>query len=190
MKNWTLFITLFFFTMTTWAQEFKLLPEKTTITWTGKAALSSYSPTGTLEASEGLITIEGDTITALDVTIDMRTLYQENKRLMNHLKGKDFFHVKKYGTARFVFSENAALENGNTIVKGNLTIKDQTHAEEISATLIIKETSVTLAVDTVLDRTRYGIKYNSPSFFKSLKENAIADDFRLKGTLTFALKKD
>lgn len=36
-----------------------------------------------------------------------------------------------------------------------------------------------------MDRTQYGVNHNSPSIFKRLKEDAIADEFVLKGELIF-----
>ena len=158
--------------------------EKSTINWKGKAAFNSYSPTGTIQVKEGSISIENNVITALNIVIDMTTLDHEIKDLKNHLRNKDFFEVKKYKTATFTLSEPAKIINGGVLVVGAMTIKNTTKKETIKLT-VSHEGALRLQFDFNLDRTEYGIKFNSPNFFKKLKENAIADKFNLKGNLVF-----
>ena len=62
-----------------------------------------------------------------------------------------------------------------------MTIKDISKTE--SFTIKIDEDYKELTFNISIDRTIYGVKFNSPSFFKKMKENAIADEFKLKGSL-------
>ena len=52
----------------------------------------------------------------------------------------------------------------------------------------MQEGMISITFNHKMDRTTYGVNYNSPSIFKSLKENVIADDFTLKASLTFIKK--
>lgn len=53
----------------------------------------------------------------------MESLDHENKDLKSHLRGKDFFEVKKHKEAKFVLSEPAVITNNKVVLTRNLTIK-------------------------------------------------------------------
>jgi len=167
------------------AQELKLNPNDSNLSWKGKAAFESYSLTGTLQPFKGILVIKKNTIEKLTVTIDMKSLYHENKDLKSHLRGKDFFEVKTYKTATFVLSKPTDYLDKNIVLVGEMTIKGVTKKEVITAKISKENGSVEIVFDIDLDRTLYGVEYNSPSIFEKLKENAIADIFHLKGTLVF-----
>ncbi len=167
------------------AQEFKLDNNKSEINWTGKAAFNSYSLTGTLTSEAGNIIIKDNLIESLEVVIDMKSLNHENKRLKSHLRGKDFFEVKKYAQATFTLDEPTTVQDGHAELSGTLKIKNSAHSENIKAIVKIEDNKVLLTFNTEIDRTKYGVKFNSPTFFKKMKENAIADSFKLEGGFVF-----
>jgi len=170
--------------LTSFGQELKLNSKNSNLNWTGKAAFNAYSLTGNLTAKTGKIIVKNDSITTLEVIIDMKSLHHKNKDLKKHLKNKDFFQVKKYSTAIFILNKAVKIKDNKAILEGNMTIKNKTHKEIIEAT-IRKDNSLQLTFTTKLNRTKYGIIYNSPNFFKRLKQNAIADDFILESSLFF-----
>jgi len=163
------------------AQELKLNKEKSVLNWTGKAASSSYSLTGTLKPRIGVLKIEGNTITSLKVIIDMKSLYHENEDLKKHLRGEDFFEVKSFTEASFEILVPVKTENTKANITGEMTIKDITKKEVIDIAIIENK----ISFECKINRTQYGVKFNSPSFFKKMKENAIADEFIIKGELFF-----
>jgi polyisoprenoid-binding protein YceI len=67
------------------------------------------------------------------------------------------------------------------MITGMMTIKDVSKTE--SFTIKLNGNYSELSIDVSIDRTDYGVKFNSPSFFKKIKENAIADQFKLNGNL-------
>lgn len=156
-----------------------------TLQWQGKAAVGGYAPEGTLETASASITVTNNLIEQLKVTIDMNTLEQENTQLRNHLRDKDFFHIKKYPTATFELTQAAEIKEGKAMLTGTMTIRGKTQTETLEATIDVSENQVTLSFEHTMDRTQYDIIYNSPSFFKRLKDQAIADEFVLKGRLVF-----
>jgi len=156
-----------------------------TISWIGKAAVGGYAPEGTLEIKRASVTFTSEEITDLQLVVDMKSLDQENKQLQDHLLEKDFFYTEKYPEASFKLSNATAIVNGMVQLKGMMTIRGETQEENIEATVVNSEENITLQFEHIMDRTRYGVNHNSPTLFKRLKENAIADDFVLKGKLLF-----
>lgn len=68
---------------------------------------------------------------------------------------------------------------------GKINIKKIMLTEEISIEITTENKELKITFRTTLDRTRYGVQFNAPNFFKKLKEKAIADEFILKSTLLF-----
>jgi polyisoprenoid-binding protein YceI len=184
MKYIILIISILFST-TVFEQTYKLSNNKSTLKWTGKAAFNAYSLSGTLKAKSGNIKIKNGKITAAKIIINMKTLDAENKDLKKHLRSKDFFEVKKYKTATFALTKPIDLKAKNPIAIGKLTIKGKT--KPYSFPLSIKKVGKQYQVSGILtiDRTDFGIYYNSPNYFKGLKQKAIADEFKLKLELVF-----
>jgi polyisoprenoid-binding protein YceI len=158
-----------------------------TISWIGKAAVGGYAPEGTLDIKTASITFTSEEITDLQLVVDMKSLEQENKQLRDHLLQEDFFYTEKYPEATFKLCKTTPIVNGTTQLKGMMTIRGETQAENIEATVVYSEERITLQFEHTMDRTRYGVNHSSPTLFKRLKENAIADDFILKGTLIFTV---
>ncbi|MEL6812017.1 MAG: YceI family protein [Bacteroidota bacterium] len=186
----TIFNLLFILiTFPFWSQQQGNISEnEQTISWIGRAAVGSYAPEGTLGILNGSISYTSEEITALSMVVDMRTLEQENTQLRDHLRAKDFFYVKKFPVATFILSSPVKIENGTANLTGKMTIRGEAQDEDIKASLIISEEGIRVSFNHTMDRTRYGVNHNSPSIFKKLKENAIADEFVLKGALRFKLK--
>ncbi len=174
-------------TFTACAQESKSKNDVQVLTWGGKAAAGSYAPKGTLEVKNIASEIEGSTIKALKVIIDMKSLSQENERLTKHLKEKDFFHVKKYPEATFELT-NPFIVGTDSIFSGMMTIKNKTQKELIPITVLIQDRMLSITFNHTMNRIDYGITYNSPSVFEKIKENAITDEITLKGTLSIQIE--
>ncbi|MEM7185586.1 MAG: YceI family protein [Bacteroidota bacterium] len=188
--------TLFFlfaisFTFSAIAQDqTAIINDRQTLSWIGKAAVGSYAPEGTLEIKSAEMFFSSESIATLNIVVDMPSLEQENRQLRDHLRDEDFFHVQAYPEARFTLNKPAKIEDGTAVLEGDMTIRGVTHPERITATISISDTGLALEFTHTMDRTRYGVNHNSPSIFKRLKENAIADDFILKGRLVFRNKNN
>jgi len=137
--------------------------------------------TGSLKKKEGIMKIEDGRVLELRIIIDMKSLDHENNDLKSHLRNEDFFEVNTFTTATFELLKPIIITNNTAILVGNMTIKNITKEEIIKA----KISNKSLSFSHIMNRTIYGIKFNSPSFFKKIKENAIADEFILEGRLIF-----
>lgn len=150
------------------------------ILWTGYGEIGGYSLTGKIKLKDANIEVDGDSLKAATILIDMASINHDDKNLESHLKNLDFFDVSKYATAAF---ETVRIENLNktsAIAVGNLTIKGITLPMTIPLSITKKGSNKTLKAKMSIDRTKYGIKYNSKSFFGDLGDQAIKNNFILE----------
>ena len=149
------------------------------INWKGKAAFNAYSLAGTLQLKKSEFALKGESLSTATITMDMKTIASDNKQLIKHLKSKDFFEVKRFPEATFSLSEAVTLVAGEQLVEGMLTVKSISLPISIPLVITKKGENWVMSGTVMVDRTKYGIKFNSPTYFEKLKEQAIADEFEL-----------
>ena len=115
------------------------------------------------------------TLTATDLTGEYKD------KLDGHLKADDFFGTEKFPTATLVFKKITPKTAGLYVITADLTIKGITKPVTFDLTVGKNAATTTL----VVNRTSYDIKYGSKSFFDSLGDKAISDEFELKVSLKF-----
>jgi polyisoprenoid-binding protein YceI len=111
-------------------------------------------------------------------------------KLVGHLKSPDFFDVAKFPTATFVVTRVARLKAAQNatgeikathLVEGNLTMKGITQQVKLNATISIMNGKLTAAsLPFKVDRTKWGVNYQSKSIFSELKDKFIYDEITLK----------
>ncbi len=174
------------------------------VMWKG-SKVTGKTHQGTIDLKEGVISMKGDNITGGHFVIDMNTITsldltgEYKDYLESHLKGledrsaDDFFNVRKYPTAKFEITKVTKLANdpqATHLVYGNMTIRDVTKQIGIKAKVIKNGNSVKVSTpEFTLNRTEFGVKYNSPTFFENLKEKAINDDIKLRINLVASATK-
>jgi polyisoprenoid-binding protein YceI len=149
------------------------------LTWTGHAQVGTYAPSGNLSIREGKIQLENGNLLGATLLVDMNSMTQSNTDLLHHLKSADFFDVEHYPTALIKIDRIA-----NGTVFGSITIKGKSAPLEAPVKVSEVDGRFTITGKVTLDRTRYGIVYNSPSFFSSLGNKAIRNTFEVEFTLT------
>ena len=154
------------------------------INWVGYKVTGQHE--GTINLLSGSLKFEKDVLVggkfAMDMTSINTTDIQGNYKLKldGHLKANDFFGVKKHKIATLVFT-SVSNKGPAYAVTADLTIKGITNP--VTFDLAVTETGATTALK--IDRTKYGIKYGSASFFDGLKDKAIYDEFDLNVSLKF-----
>ena len=121
--------------------------------------------------SGGSFTIDLHTLEATDMNVD------GNKGLTDHLKDTDFFEVTKFPTATLVITSVSYHDATSFQAKADLTIKGVTHPIKFQAKLDFEKRTMTTKFK--IDRTRWGINYNS-----TLKDKAISDAIGFDVTLS------
>ena len=184
LKLFTLFLLSVFATAVV-AQTKAIKPDNTKILWEGKKITGKHD--GTINLKEGSLIFTNDKLTGGSFVVDMTSLTatdlsgSSQQKLNNHLKSDDFFGVDNYPTSKMVFKRVVGKGNGNYAITADLTIKDVTNPVEFDA----KISGNTATGKIVIDRTKYGIRYGSGSFFSNLGDRAIYDDFSLDINLKF-----
>tara|TARA_R110002050_G_scaffold24083_2_gene64220 strand:+ start:12276 stop:12854 length:579 start_codon:yes stop_codon:yes gene_type:complete len=159
--------------------------ENSKVVWKGYKVTGSHE--GTIAIKSGTLSFDGDKLVGGEFVIDMTTisatdLQGEYKgKLDGHLKSDDFFGVATYPTASLVFTQVETSGKNAYNVTGDLTIKGKTNP--VSFTISIYGNKATASLK--IDRTKYGVEYNSTSFFENLKDKAIYDEFDLVTDLEF-----
>ena len=188
IKNLALvaFVALFTLSSTAIAQDQKdIKTESSKLVWKGYKVTGSHE--GTIDIQSGNLTFEADKLTGGNVTINMTTLVSTDLegeykgKLEGHLKSDDFFGVATHKTATLEFTKVEASGKNSYNVTGDLTIKGETNPVNFTISIYGNKATANLKVD----RTQYGVKYGSASFFDDLKDKAIYDEFDLVADLEF-----
>lgn len=185
LKTLTLgILALSFYSFTTMIDK-KVDTEQSTVKWVGKKVTGQHE--GTIKLESGSLQFDGKTLTGGNFVIDMTSITvtdlegKGKANLEGHLKSDDFFSVEKHNKATFTVTKVNKLDDKNHDISGNLTIKGIT--KPINFTMAVEGNSATAKV--IVDRSKFDVRYGSPSFFNDLKDKAIYDDFELFVTLSF-----
>lgn len=165
---------------------YKLDATQSSITWTGKAAFTSFSLTGQISPSAGEMKWDHGNITSGFLEVDMNTITHDEKDLVKHLMSDDFFDVKNHPTAKFLLTNVRPSGSELNFVDGEMTIRGKTEKETAEAKIAQRGQNIVFVFDLTLDRTKYGVNHNSPNIFKDLKDDAIADEIVLSCELVFS----
>jgi polyisoprenoid-binding protein YceI len=165
----------------------------TKLGWTG-SKLVGGSHSGNISISEGSIEVANGNIVSGTFTVDMSSLTntditdaETNGKLVGHLKSADFFNVDTFNTATFVISGAtvAADSLGNShSISGDLTIKGETRNITFPAKVSMSNGMLVMMAGFQINRTDWGLKYGSGSFFKGLGDNVINDNIDFTLNLT------
>lgn len=100
-------------------------------------------------------------------TVNADSIVVKDENLAGHLKSPDFFDTERYPELRYE-AGNLRLEGDELVVDGEFTIKGNTHAVEGRGTLvgphedIAGNTKIGVTLETVIDRTKFGLEWNAP----------------------------
>ena len=185
LKSIALALVVALGTLSASAQTKKVDASKSTINWVGKKVTGQHE--GTINLKEGALVFKGKKLKGGNFTVDMTTISatdvtgKSKAGLDGHLKADDFFGVEKFPTSKLVFKTIAEKGNDTYTVTADLTIKDKTNP--VTFDIVVKGNTATTSFK--IDRTKYGIEYNSGSIFSSIGDKAINDEFDLTVSLQF-----
>jgi polyisoprenoid-binding protein YceI len=164
-------------------------PGKSSVIWTGSKVAGSH--TGGIAISTGTLTMDGDLLVAADITMNMASITctdltseGSNAKLVSHLKGPDFFAVEDHPNATFRtrsverISDSAGASTYK--ISGDLSIKGVTQTNTFEVIANSGPAGVEASGTIRFDRTKYGIRYGSGSFFDGLGDRMISDEVVLK----------
>ena len=175
--------------MATNAPGYQLQPQLSTLGWEGKAVTHGHN--GSMNFSQGELLVKGNAVVGGTVTVDMKTMKaldikdaESQGKFVGHMSGTDFFDVEKNPTSVFKIVSVAPIKGAkdkadNATITGDMTIKGVTQRISFPAKVGVENGVAAATGKVVIDRTKFGLKYGSKSFFDSLGDKAINDDFTL-----------
>ncbi|ARN79133.1 lipid-binding protein [Nonlabens spongiae] len=152
--------------------------------WTGRKIGGSHE--GTIHLRNGELQFDNDQLVGGKFEIDMNTIAVTDltgdmqAKLEGHLKSDDFFSVEQHPIAHLKITD-VQSQGQHYQVSADLTVKGIKHP--VSFPLEVSENGATTTL--TIDRSKYNVKYGSKSFFKSLGDNLIHDNFDVEVDLKF-----
>nr|WP_262903346.1 YceI family protein [Hymenobacter psoromatis] len=109
---------------------------------------------------------------------------ENHAKFVGHMSSDDFFGAEKYPTSTFKITSikpiaGAAADADNSTITGEMTIKGVTQQISFPAKVGVKNGVAAATGKVTIDRTKFGLKYGSKTFFDSIGDKAIYDEFTL-----------
>ena len=162
----------------------KVDTKASTFNWLGKKFTGEHS--GTMGIQSGSLTVNGGKLQGGEFTIDMQSMKCTdltdagyNAKLIGHLTSPDFFDVKNFPTAKLTIKKATMKSANNYDVVADLTINGVTQSVSFPSVVTIEKGSTTATAKFEIDRTKFGSKYGSKSFFESIGDKVIYDNFQV-----------
>lgn len=176
--------------MTAMGSPYRININESKLTWTGTKPTGQHH--GTVMMKNGELLADRNGITGGRFVFDMTTIapYDQdeegNTKLGNHLKSEDFFSVAEYPEGIFEITSvtpladigsDVKLDNATHTITGNLVLKGTSKSISFPARVVMDKTSLTAHADFNIDRTEWGINYQSD---KSLGNKFINHEVNIK----------
>lgn len=173
-------IVLYSNTVTLAQSTFTVSTKESRLTWYGSRV--AYGHSGSVSLKSGTLQMQKSKAVGGEFVIDMTSIRdldiedeQRSGKLTNHLKSDDFFDVETYPTSTLTITG----VKGKTMT-ANLTIKGVTQPITFEAVISVNEDQLFASADITFDRSKFGVKYGSDSFFDNLGDKAIYNDIKLE----------
>ena len=164
------FLSLMSFTTMLNQDHVKVNIEASTVKWIGSKITSSHE--GDIKISSGKLVIDHGKLVGGEFVIDMTSIIctdlkpnEGGDKLVKHLKADDFFGVENHPISTLKITNVSHVSASNYLITADLTIKGITHPVDFNADVRINNKAYLATATLVFDRTKYGIEYNSGSFF-------------------------
>jgi len=175
--------------MATTAPAYKLQSQLSTLGWEGKAVTHGHN--GSMDFTDGELLVKDNALVGGTVTVNMKSLKcldikddESQGKFVGHMTSDDFFGVEKFPTSTFKIVsitpiKGAAKDAENATIAGDMTIKGVTQRSSFPAKVGVKDGVAAASGKVTIDRTKFGLRYGSKTFFDSIGDKAIYDTFDL-----------
>ena len=124
------------------------------------------------------------------ITLTDRKDTSSDNGLVSHLKDPDFFDVKKYPKGTFQLTKAIKVSNDSSYyITGQLTLKSITQEIYFPATIVKNEENIVATASFTIDRTKWGITYQSGSIWGLMKNELLEDRVPVSLALRFRLQQ-
>ena len=154
------------------------------VQWIGRKVIGEQH-SGHIQLAGGFIIKNNGKLHSGEILMNMQSITVDdienpkwNQKLVDHLKNDDFFNIKKYPSAKFVFSKFEG-KGADTRVTGDMTIRNKTIPMNFIFNTVVDVDSSYATGNINIDRSLFEVKYGSGSFFEGLGDKMIMDEFTL-----------
>lgn len=173
------------------ATKYKVVAEESSVSWKANKIVGSHA--GTFTVNNGVAKFNGNQLVGGSFILDIKSLKitdikeddKQYKKLVGHLLSPDFFNADANSTAMFEITS----VNGKDVT-GDLTLNGIKKSVTFPVTVATSGEDVTLLSNMfTIDRTEWGIKYNSDKIAdpKKLGDKLIKNDVEM--TISVKAKK-
>lgn len=166
---------LFAFAVPSFGQTMKADKEKSKIEFVGKKPDGKHTGGFKDILAEAKVDMESPEKSSLTIEIKTESLFSDNEMLTQHLRGPDFFDIKKYPTIKF---ESTKIEvNGEEgTITGKLTLLGKTEEIKVPMKAEVSEKALKVIGEFKIDRTKFGMTF---------KAGMIENEVPIKAELVF-----
>lgn len=176
---------LLLFSLVIPVSSFAIDDNNSSIKWKGTKSTGSFHD-GLISVNTSLLQIENNKLIGGEIIIDMNSIIctdikdeGSNAYLVKHLKNEDFFATSIFPDAKLKINNVSLIESDDYKIEADLTIKENTHPISFVANIVINEGIGLASGYLQIDRSKYGIKYKSKSWFPDIGDRFINDTFEL-----------
>lgn len=170
-----IFLLFFLLTSIAFADQLDVVLEQSEITWVGKKVSGEHD--GTLGLKSASLEVEDRQITGGKFVFDMNQIENLDiesetykKKLEDHLKSPDFFDTAKHPEGSFTIKRvKGSIDDDKLTIIGDLTLKGITNPVMFDTDLHRMDGGYHAIGTTMIDRTKWDLKYNSGKFFSVTK---------------------
>ena len=157
----------------------KINAAKSVVKWSGSKLFQFNEHYGTVKFSKGTFFWSGDMVMGGSFEVDMNSITNTdgkyNEMLVSHLKNEDFFDVEKHPLAKLKIVQTNYGDDRQIHIDALLTIKEITRPIKFRMSSEERGQIQVFKTKFVIDRTRWGIEYESKGIIGSVKESIISD---------------
>lgn len=176
---------------------YSLVIPESYVNWKGMHVMGGNGHQGYIKPLKGNLALDGNgAIAGGYFELDMNTITITDKKdtssdngLVSHLKDADFFDVGKYPRGTFQLTKAIKVGSDSSYhITGQLTLKAITQEIQFPATIINNGEEVIALASLKIDRTKWGITYQSGSVFGLVKDELLEDMIPVSLVLRFSRK--
>ena len=173
---------------------YSLVIPESFVNWQGMHVIGGKGHQGYIKPLTGTLAIDADgTIAGGYFELDMNTITITDRKdtssdngLVSHLKDPDFFDVKKYPKGTFQLIKAIKGSNDSSYhITGQLTLRAITQEIHFPATIVRNGEDIVATASLTIDRTKWGITYQSGSVLGLVKDELLEDRVPVSLALRF-----
>jgi polyisoprenoid-binding protein YceI len=173
---------------------YSLVISESFVNWKGMHVMGGNGHQGYIKPLTGTLAFDGNgSIAGGYFELDMNTITITDRKdtssdngLVSHLKDPDFFDVKKYPRGTFQLTKAIKVSNDSSYyITGQLTLRAITQEIHFPATIVRNGEDIVATASLTIDRTKWGITYQSGSVWGLVKDELLEDRVPVSLALRF-----